>query len=165
MIYFDLPELTIDKLTPDVQKTLHDLCLNIDSDMSICYHLIESQDYNMIEPLLKLLPKAPEYTALIYVPEDTRCRTHVDDIGGRKSAINVLFDPDHPSIFQYMEHVDAENDEEVVLELTSNPTKCWDVSLPHRINNIEATVPRCVISFSYYDTVDELYQLHLSNSE
>lgn len=108
--------------------------------------------------VLDQIPVRPQYAAIIMVPANTMCKTHVDDkanaagIRQRITAINIPLQVHDSSTFQYM---DGDTIEET-LYLPS--AKCWRVDIPHRVNNELSPFNRVVLSLSYTETIDEIYK-------
>lgn len=117
------------------------------------YKLTDS-DMTRIQPILDQVPVQPDYVAIIMVPAGTACKTHVDDIGGRFSALNIGIQIDNTkSFFEYM-------DGDTVLErVTLETPKLWAVDLPHRVDNIAYERNRVVLSLGYKQKIDDLYDL------
>ena len=105
-------------------------------------------------------PLTPGYAAIIMVPANSICKTHVDDKAAangerqRITAINIPIAVHETSVFQYMESLDSD----VVLETIDLQTpKCWRVDIPHRVDNSQSPHNRVVLSLSYTESVDEIY--------
>lgn len=105
-------------------------------------------------------PLQPEYAAIIMVPANTICKTHVDDKANKNgerqriTAINIPVAVHKTSVFQYMQSLDSD----VVLETVDlQSAKCWRVDIPHRVDNSQSPHNRVVLSLSYTESVQELY--------
>ena len=116
-----------------------------------------------MERLSYAFPLQPEYAAIIMVPANTICKTHVDNKAAANSerqritAINIPIAVHKTSVFQYMESLDSN----VVLETIGLQTpKCWRVDIPHRVDNRLSPFNRVVLSLSFTQTVGEIYEIY-----
>ena len=132
---------------------------------TIIPHLMTQHEISKLSYIFDALPISPSYAAIITVPKNSVCATHVDDkadasgIRQRITAINIPVNVHETSVFQYMESMESNN----VLETIDLQTpKCWRVDIPHRIDNSKSPHNRIVISMSYVETINELHQSHLS---
>ena len=164
MKYFQLPEISINLLDDEQKTWLFDNGTNItEPAWTIRPRLIQEDEYWRIQPIIDKLPAKPGYCALIMVPAESVCKTHVDDKAGatgrreRITAINIPVNVHPTSVFQYMESLESDT---VLETIGLQETHCWQVDIPHRVDNSGSPHNRVVLSFSFYETVDELYQLH-----
>lgn len=104
----------------------------------------------------------PSYAAIIMVPANSVCKTHIDDKAGdaglrqRITAINIPLQVHETSVFQYMEDMESEK---VIETISLQSPKCWRVDIPHRVDNSQSPHNRVVLSLSYYQTVDTIKNL------
>lgn len=102
----------------------------------------------------------PSYAAIIMVPANSICKTHIDDkadaagIRQRITAINIPIQVHETSSFQYMKSLESPK---VLEELYLDTAKCWRVDIPHRVDNSQSPFNRVVLSLSYVESVDEIY--------
>ena len=117
---------------------------------------LNEQEMERIAYLNEQIGTVPAYAAIIMVPANSVCKTHVDDkadaqgVRQRITAINIPIRVHETSVFQYME------DEEPVETLSLTEAKCWRVDIPHRIDNNNSPYNRVVLSLSYVETVEEV---------
>lgn len=121
---------------------------------------LNDKEMERISYLTDQIGTKPSYAAIIMVPANSVCKTHVDDkakengIRQRITAINIPIAVHETSVFQYMESLDSET----VLETIDLQTpKCWRVDIPHRVDNSQSPHNRVVLSLSYVESVDEIY--------
>ena len=107
----------------------------------------------------------PSYAAIIMVPKNSICKTHVDDkadragVKQRITAINIPVQVDKSSMFQYM--IDDPFAGEMAIEMIKlNTPKCWRVDIPHRVNNEKSPTNRVVLSLSFTQTIEELHEIY-----
>jgi len=106
------------------------------------------------------VPIRPSYAAIIMVPAKSICKTHVDDkadsvgIRQRITAINIPIQVHETSVYQYMESLESQK---ILEEIYLNTAKCWRVDIPHRVDNSKSPINRVVLSLSYVESVDEIY--------
>lgn len=158
MNYFNIPFLNKDMLDNKTLDYLTNLGNNIvDPPWTIRPFKFDDDHLLMINPILEFLPVEPMYVALIMTPANSICKTHIDNIGGRITAINIPLQIDNDkSFFEYMPDIDTD----VVLErITLDYTKCWAVNIPHRVDNSRYSKNRVVLSLSFKETVQEMYNL------
>lgn len=104
----------------------------------------------------------PSYAAIIMTPANTICKTHVDDkaekagVKQRITAINIPLQVHQASLFQYM------SGDTWTEMIKLNRPKCWRVDIPHRVDNSNSPFNRVVLSLSYTQTIDELYEIYCS---
>lgn len=127
-------------------------------------YLLKESEFDKINPILdwfKQYNLYPGYAAIIMTPANSVCKTHVDDKAKivnkkeRRTAINFPIQGNwFTSTFNYMENID--ND--VILETIylDTPT-CWNVTKPHRIDNSNCKLNRITLSFSFYESVQEIH--------
>jgi hypothetical protein len=158
MKYFDVDT----SVRKDDKKWLIDIGNNISEPAwTIRPYKLNEEEMNKISYIWKDLP-VPSYAAVIMVPANTICKTHVDDkaeangVRQRITAINIPLIVHPTSTFQYMEGVDGRYNVVDSIDLTS--TKCWRVDIPHRVNNELSPFNRVVLSLSYTETIDEIYK-------
>jgi len=126
---------------------------------SIRPYKLNEQEIKRIVYLNEQVGTTPEYAAIIMVPANSICHTHVDDkasgtdVKQRITAINIPIKVHEKSVFEYMESMESN----VVLETIDLETpKCWRVDIPHRVNNTSSPYNRVVLSLSYVETVEEI---------
>jgi len=104
-------------------------------------------------------------------PANSICKTHVDAIAvnekkeeakkrgitQRITAINIPISVHETSMMDYMQ--DLESDIIIHSEDLLKP-KCWKVNIPHRIDNSKSNFNRVVLSLSYTQTLEELYEIY-----
>lgn len=163
MKHFALADISIDLLDKEQQDWLYETGNNITKPAwTIRPRLIEENEYWRIQPIIDKLPAKPGYCALIMVPAASVCKTHVDDKAsatGRReriTAINIPICVHESSVFQYMKDMESE---QVIETIDLQQTRCWQVDIPHRVDNSNSPHNRVVLSFSFYETVDELYNI------
>lgn len=128
----------------------------VDPSWTIRPYKFKESDMYLVEELLKNIFFTPAYVALIMTPANTMCKTHVDNIGGRISAINIPIQvDDKKSFFQYVDTHDN-----VIETLTCNPIKCWRVDIPHRVDNLKYNKNRVTLSLGFVQTIGELYEIY-----
>lgn len=158
MKFFNIPFLKKDLLDKNTLNYLTNLGNNIvDPPWTIRPFKFDDDHLLMIDPILKLLPVTPMYVAVIMTPANTICKTHIDNIGGRITAINIPLQVNNDkSFFEYMSDLNGD----IVLErIKLDSTKCWAVNIPHRIDNSQYNKNRVVLSLSFKETVQEMYDL------
>jgi hypothetical protein len=158
MKYFDVDT----SVREDDKKWLIDIGNNISEPAwTIRPYKLNEEEMNKISYIWKDLP-VPSYAAVIMVPANTICKTHVDDkaeangVRQRITAINIPLIVHPTSTFQYMEGVDGRYNVVDSIDLIS--TKCWRVDIPHRVNNELSPFNRVVLSLSYTETIDEIHK-------
>lgn len=123
---------------------------------------LNDEEMRRISYLTDQIGVAPSYAAIIMVPANSVCKTHVDDkadaagIRQRVTAINIPIQVHEESLFQYMQ-------EEVALEtLKLDSAKCWRVDIPHRVDNSKSPFNRVVLSLSFVESVEDIQSAYLS---
>lgn len=159
MNYFDI-DLNLNVIPKEKYNKMLNMGDNIvDPPWTIRPYKFQEKDYVMVEELLQEIPLTPDYIALIMTPANTICKTHVDNIGGRFSAINIPLQVDNNfSFFEYMD-----NNNNVIERLSCNPVKCWRVDIPHRVDNSKYNKNRVTLSLGFIKTVGELYEIYNSS--
>lgn len=153
-------EIDVDLNEEDRQWAL-DIGGNItEPNWTIRPYKLNNQEMNRISYLTDQIGTTPSYAAIIMVPANSVCKTHVDDkadtagVKQRITAINIPIAVHKTSVFQYMESLDSD----VVLETINLQTpKCWRVDIPHRVDNSQSPHNRVVLSLSYTESIDEIY--------
>ena len=119
---------------------------------------LNEQEMERIAYLNEQIGTKPSYAAIIMVPANSVCKTHVDDkadtagVKQRITAINIPVHVHKASMFQYML-------EDTVKEMVKlNTAKCWRVDIPHRVDNSKSPHNRVVLSLSFTETIEELYE-------
>ena len=119
---------------------------------------LNEQEMERIAYLTEQIGTKPSYAAIIMVPANSVCKTHVDDkadtagVKQRITAINIPVHVHKASMFQYML-------EDTVMEMVKLDTaKCWRVDIPHRVDNSKSPHNRVVLSLSFTETIEELYE-------
>lgn len=130
---------------------------------TIIPYKLSAQEMNRLSYVFDAMPLLPTYAAIITVPKASICKTHIDDkavtegIKQRITAINIPIQVHSSSNFQYMKDINSD----VILETIDLQTpKCWRVDIPHRVDNKLSPYNRIVLSLSYTNTVDELYEIY-----
>lgn len=132
---------------------------------------LNEEEMERISYIADQIGTSPSYAAIIMVPANSVCKTHVDDkadragIKQRITAINIPIQVDKTSVFQYM--IDDPFIGEYPIETINLDTaKCWRVDIPHRVDNSKSPFNRVVLSLSFVESVEEIheaYLLHRSN--
>tara|TARA_B100000123_G_scaffold268897_1_gene244177 strand:- start:1616 stop:2125 length:510 start_codon:yes stop_codon:yes gene_type:complete len=164
MRYFDVD---INIKEEDI-KWMFDLGNNItEPAWTIRPHKLTTEEMQRILPISGQFPVKPEYAAIIMVPAGTVCKTHVDDkaneagVRQRVTAINIPIRVHEKSVFQYMEQEELGVYNKVIEELTIHDgAKCWRVDIPHRVDNSQSPYNRVVLSLSYCQTIEQLYEIY-----
>ena len=152
MKWFEISNLTLDVCSSISREWMYNVGYNItEPPWSIRPYKIPQEELFHISPICDIIPVKMDYAALIMTPANTICKTHIDDIGGRKTAINIPISVEANSLFQYM---DGDKIIETIDLLT---TKCWDVSIPHRVDNSNSIQNRVVLSLGFTETVEDIY--------
>ena len=119
---------------------------------------LNDEEMERIAYLTEQIGTKPSYAAIIMVPANSVCKTHVDDkadtagVKQRITAINIPVHVHKASMFQYML-------EDTVMEMVKlNTAKCWRVDIPHRVDNSKSPHNRVVLSLSFTETIEELYE-------
>lgn len=124
---------------------------------TIIPYLMTQEDKDKLSYIFDAVPLEPSYAAIITVPKNSVCSTHVDDkadargVRQRITAINIPVAVHETSVFEYMEN------EKVLETIDLQTPKCWRVDIPHRVDNSKSPHNRIVLSLSYVETIDELY--------
>jgi hypothetical protein len=116
--------------------------------------LITPRDEYRIKPIVDILPIKPAYTALIIVLPNLICDNHIDSIGERRTAINVPLQVDKSSLFRYTVSLE---DNSPIEEIELPHTHCFNVKVPHCVDNRFSDTRRIVLSFSFSQTVEDLH--------
>ena len=126
---------------------------------------LNEEEMNRISYLNDQIGIEPSYAAIIMVPKNSICKTHVDDkadragVKQRITAINIPVQVDKSSMFQYM--IDDPFAGEMAIEMIKlNTPKCWRVDIPHRVNNEKSPTNRVVLSLSFTQTIEELHEIY-----
>ena len=121
---------------------------------------LNEKEMNRISYLNDQIGIAPSYAAIIMVPKNSICKTHVDDkadtvgVKQRITAINIPIQVHKSSMFQYM------IDDKVIEMIKLNTPKCWRVDIPHRVDNNKSPTNRVVLSLSFTQTIEELHEIY-----
>lgn len=121
---------------------------------------LSDEELQRISYITNQIPVKPSYAAIIMVPAQSVCKTHIDDkadasgIRQRITAINIPIQVHETSVYQYMESLESQN---IIEEIYLNTPKCWRVDIPHRVDNSKSPTNRVVLSLSYVESVDEIY--------
>ena len=121
---------------------------------------LSDHELRRISYITDQVPIKPSYAAIIMVPAKSICKTHIDDkadtagIRQRITAINIPVQVHETSVYQYMESLESKN---IIEEIYLNTAKCWRVDIPHRVDNSRSSINRVVLSLSYVESVDEIY--------
>jgi len=126
---------------------------------------LNDQEMDRISYLTDQIGTAPSYAAIIMVPANSVCKTHVDDkadtagVKQRITAINIPIQVHQSSMFQYM--INDPFAGEMAIEMVKlNTPKCWRVDIPHRVDNSKSPFNRVVLSLSYTQTIEELHEVY-----
>lgn len=149
------------KIKDDDVRWAYNIGNNIkEPNWTIRPYKLNDQEMERISYIADQIGTTPSYAAIIMVPANSVCKTHVDDkantvgVKQRITAINIPIAVHETSVFQYMESLDSE----IVLETIDLQTpKCWRVDIPHRVDNSQSPYNRVVLSLSYVETVSEIY--------
>lgn len=147
------------KLKEEDRKWAFDIGDNItEPAWTIRPYKLNEEEMKRIAYLNEQIGTEPSYAAIIMVPANSVCKTHVDDkadtagVKQRITAINIPVHVHKASMFQYML-------EDTVMEMVKlNTAKCWRVDIPHRVDNSKSPHNRVVLSLSYTQTVEEIYE-------
>lgn len=121
---------------------------------------LSADEMDRISYLNEQIGIAPSYAAIIMVPANSVCKTHVDDVAEKNgikqriTAINIPIQVHYTSKFEYMEM------DEPVETLSLYTPKCWRVDIPHRVDNSESPFNRVVLSLSYTQTIEEIHEIY-----
>lgn len=154
MRYFEVPNADINLLDEETIEWIRLVGDTItEPAWTIRPYKLSAADLERITPLTSALPVKPSYAAIIMVEAGTICKTHIDNIGGRISALNIGIQVDNDkSFFDYMDG------DTVIERLRLDVPKLWAVDVPHRVDNSLYDKNRVVLSLSYQDTVGDLYE-------
>lgn len=151
-------------LKPEDVKWAFNIGNNItEPNWTIRPYKLNDEEMERISYLTDQIGITPSYAAIIMVPANTACKTHIDDIAEKNgiaqriSAINIPIQVHPESKFQYME------DEIPVESLDLNSPKCWRVDIPHRVDHTLCNTNRVVLSLSFVEKVAEIHQAYLSH--
>ena len=154
MRWFSVPQFSQDMLASADREWLYQLGNNIvEPFWSIRPCVLTQDELYHIAPILHAISTQPAYVAVIMTPRFTNCKTHTDNIGGRVSAINIPINVEASSMFQYMSE-----DGDVMESIDLQPAKAWDVSVPHRVYNLDSKTNRVVLSLGFTETINELHE-------
>ena len=168
MKWFEISNLTLDVCSSISREWMYNIGYNItEPSWSIRPYKIPQEELFHISPICDIIPVKMARAALIMTPASTICKTHVDaeatsgDISSAKyfgkarrqriTAINIPINVEANSLFQYMDG------DKVVETIDLLTTKCWDVSIPHRVDNSNSIQNRVVLSLGFYETVEDIY--------
>lgn len=121
---------------------------------------LNHEELKRISYITEQIKVKPSYAAIIMVPSNSICKTHIDDkadsagIKQRITAINIPVQVHEASAFQYMESLESPK---VLEELYLDTAKCWRVDIPHRVDNSQSPFNRVVLSLSYVESINEIY--------
>ena len=152
MKWFEISNLTLDVCSSISREWMYNIGYNItEPSWSIRPYKIPQEELFHISPICDIIPVKMDYAALIMTPANTICKTHVDNIGGRNTAINIPINVEANSLFQYMDG------DKIIENIDLLTTKCWDVSIPHRVDNSNSIQNRVVLSLGFTETVEDIY--------
>jgi hypothetical protein len=151
------------ELTSEDKKWALEIGDNItEPNWTIRPYKLNNEEMHRVSYLTDQIGVAPSYAAIIMVPANSVCKTHVDDkadaagIKQRITAINIPIQVHQESLFQYME-------EEVAIETVKlDGAKCWRVDIPHRVDNSKSPFNRVVLSLSFVESVEDIQSAYLS---
>ncbi len=104
MKWFEISNLTLDVCSSISREWMYNVGYNItEPSWSIRPYKIPQEELFHISPICDIIPVKMDYAALIMTPANTICKTHVDNIGGRNTAINIPINVEANSLFQYMD--------------------------------------------------------------
>ena len=157
MKWFEISNLTLDVCSSISREWMYNIGYNItEPPWSIRPYKIPQEELFHISPICDIIPVKIDYAALIMTPANTICKTHVDNIGGRNTAINIPINVEANSLFQYMDG------NTVVESIDLQTTKCLRVDVPHRIDNSKSQFNRVVLSLSFVESVEYIHEAYLS---
>ena len=157
MKWFEISNLTLDVCSSISREWMYNIGYNItEPPWSIRPYKIPQEELFHISPICDIIPVKIDYAALIMTPANTICKTHVDNIGGRNTAINIPINVEANSLFQYMDG------DTVVESIDLQTTKCLRVDVPHRIDNSKSRFNRVVLSLSFVESVEYIHEAYLS---
>lgn len=156
MKHFAIPKININMLSHEDQQWLIEIGNEFKppKGWDVAPRLITPRDEYRIKPIIDILPIRPAYTALIIVLPNLICDNHIDSIGERRTAINVPLQVDKSSLFRYTASID---DNSPIEEIALPHTHCFNVKVPHCVDNRFSNTRRIVLSFSFSQTVEQLY--------
>jgi hypothetical protein len=173
MKYFLLPNIIKSLLSIKVVNYLIDVGNTIEkSNWSIRPLKFDKHHEHLVKPIVDLLPKPPVSMALLMTPALSVSGTHLDNlpnppspdgiqkITGRITAINLSLQSHCSSHFEYVDEMNFVTD-----QLEFNHATCVRVDIPHRVNNLHNPQNRITLSFSYLDTISELYSAYQKTNE
>lgn len=156
------------KLNNNDIEWMHNIGDNItDPPWTIRPYKLSEEELHKISHIVDKIGVKPSYAAIIMVPANSVCKTHIDDkakdagLRQRITAINIPISVHEKSMFQYMKDMESE---EVLETVDLQSSKCWRVDIPHRVDNSQSPHNRVVLSLSYYQTVEELHNMIISRS-
>lgn len=127
---------------------------------------LNEEEMNRISYLNDQIGIEPSYAAIIMVPKNSTCKTHVDDkadtVGVRQriTAINIPVQVHKSSRFEYMID-DPFGPGEIAMDMIKlNTPKCWRVDIPHRVYNEKSPTNRIVLSLSFTQSIKELHEIY-----
>ena len=152
------------KLKEEDRQWAFDIGDNItEPNWTIRPYKLNEEEMKRISYLNDKIGTAPSYAAIIMVPKNSVCKPHVDDkadtagVKQRITAINIPIKVHQSSMFQYM--INDPFCGEMMIEMVKlNTPKCWRVDIPHRVDNSKSPFNRVVLSLSYTQTIEELYE-------
>lgn len=143
---------------------MHEIGDNItEPNWTIRPYRLSNEELDKISHIIDQIGVQPSYAAIIMVPANSLCKTHIDDkataagLKQRVTAINIPITVHEESVFQYMKDMESE---EVVETIDLQTAKCWRVDIPHRVDNTKSPFNRVVLSLSYCQDINELYDLY-----
>lgn len=171
MKYFSLPNISKDLLDSSIIDYLITIGNSLEaSNWTIRPFKFDIYHQNLVKPILNKLPMMPVSMAILMTPAFAASAIHVDNFvpdlnlngiihkcTGRISAINVALE-NCESCFEY---IDKSNT--VIDQLTFDIAKCIRVDIPHRSNNLSSSKNRVILSFSYLNSIDQLYDAYVKN--
>lgn len=152
----------------DVDMNLHDEDVewinNIGDNInkpkwSIRSYKLDKEELKRISYITEQIKVKPSYVVIMMVPANSICETHVDHKAGmgmrqRITAINIPIQVHQTSAFQYMKGIESPK---ILEEVYLDRAKCWRVDKPHRVDNSQSPFNRVVLSLSYTESIDQIY--------
>lgn len=168
MKYFSLPNISKNLLDSSITNYLITIGNSLEaSNWTIRPFKFDSYHQSLVKPILNQLPLMPVSMAILMTPAFAASAVHVDNFApdlngihkctGRISAINVALE-NCESCFEYIGESNT-----VLDQITFDITKCLRVDIPHRSNNLSSSKNRVTLSFSYLNSIDELYDAYVKN--
>jgi hypothetical protein len=159
MKHFAIPKISLDIISNENKQWLIDTGNNFQAPRhwkywDIAPRLITQRDEHRIQPILDVLPVKPAYNALIIVKPNIISENHIDEIGERVSAVNIPIQVADNSLFRYTTNLE---DSSPLEEIALPYAHCFNVKIPHCVDNRFSDQRRIILSFSFTQTVEQLH--------